>query len=324
MSSAIDAYLKNHGMDVFNNMFVACEEPPLSCVSPSIVACLFASMAPTVWSRLMTPSRPFTTFQSKVDIIVLIIVLRTGQKVSCFWHMLCWPLAYLSPWKKHHLRSLRVRVSERLWATRFGTSWQSWGQVAVGIAQGSWSGGIGGVHGWFFGWLLLQWTYNWWIGARPPVGKFGEKGISMEFIYIYLYIDIGADKKMGGLEPKTDFLIFPWAPWLYRFHQWFQIGGSCSKGNSSNLGYHAWLYGWFPLKWSTPKYLRTQISWIRRKDSKRHLRGYSACILHETFVLSLSHFPFFLSLQHPHCSTRVTSLCWIKHWGGKRLGRFLR
>lgn len=103
---------------------------------------------------------------------------------------------------------------------------------------------------------------------------------------------------MGGLEPKTDFLIFPWAPWLYRFRQWFQIGGSCSKGNSSNLGYHAWLYGWFPLKWSTPKYLRTQISWIGRKDSKRHLHGYSACILHETFVLSLSHFPFFLSLQH--------------------------
>lgn len=145
----------------------------------------FVSMAPTVWSRLMTPSRPFMTFQSKVDIIVLIIVLRTGQKVSCFWHMLCWPLAYLCPWKN---------TTYGLWQFEFPKGCEQQGSERVGKAEDKLQLGLRRVMiwghwrgAWLVFWsLLLQWTYNSWFGARPPVGMFGERGISMEFIYIYI------------------------------------------------------------------------------------------------------------------------------------------
>ena len=41
-------------------------------------------------------------------------------------------------------------------------------------------------------------------------GCLGRRGFQWS-LSRYWYI-LGADKKMGGLEPKTEFLIFPWAP----------------------------------------------------------------------------------------------------------------
>ncbi len=78
--------------------------------------------------------------------------------------------------------------------------------------------------------------------------------------------------KMGGVEPQDEhhciwpffcptifsniwnFLIFPWAPWLYRFHPWAQIG-SRIKGILSNLAYHEFTVGYL---WDHP----TSITWF--------------------------------------------------------------